>query len=183
MCSTARCGQWPNFYPRPPRGGRHFMALYYNHDDKFLSTPSARRATAHLFWIRNLSSYFYPRPPRGGRRAHFDHHLRLDLNFYPRPPRGGRHIRDSGRIYNIKFLSTPSARRATRSAVQVRRYCQISINALREEGDRMTQLCTQTHHIFLSTPSARRATPCAARTRSRLSNFYPRPPRGGRPCC
>ena len=56
------------------------------------------------------------------------------------------------------FLSTPSARRATRQGQQQR------------AGDG-----------FLSTPSARRATcgadPCAPPT----FHFYPRPPRGGRP--
>ena len=56
----------------------------------------------------------------------------------------------------------------------------ISIHALREEGD-----CASNHmgviaDIFLSTPSARRAT---RRPRCRCrpaANFYPRPPRGGR---
>ena len=37
---------WENFYPRPPRGGRHHCWIIYNLTDKFLSTPSARRATA-----------------------------------------------------------------------------------------------------------------------------------------
>ena len=36
--------------------------------------------------------------------------------------------------------------------------------------------------LFLSTPSARRATWSAERSRHRLWNFYPRPPRGGRQC-
>ena len=35
---------------------------------KFLSTPSARRATMHLTELRSGQGYFYPRPPRGGRR-------------------------------------------------------------------------------------------------------------------
>ena len=34
-----------NFYPRPPRGGRLLRLLYHNSCKKFLSTPSARRAT------------------------------------------------------------------------------------------------------------------------------------------
>ena len=33
------------FYPRPPRGGRHGVLSYGPSLDKFLSTPSARRAT------------------------------------------------------------------------------------------------------------------------------------------
>ena len=35
--------------------------------------------------------------------------------------------------------------------------------------------------LFLSTPSARRATPSTSCDRHSKSNFYPRPPRGGRP--
>ena len=34
-------------------------------------------------------------------------------NFYPRPPRGGRPKTTQGRGHRHKFLSTPSARRAT----------------------------------------------------------------------
>ena len=33
------------FYPRPPRGGRHRDPRAARPDDRFLSTPSARRAT------------------------------------------------------------------------------------------------------------------------------------------
>ena len=36
-------------------------------------------------------------------------------------------------------------------------------------------------YLFLSTPSARRATCTSSSLTSRQSNFYPRPPRGGRP--
>ena len=55
--------------------------------------------------------------------------------FYPRPPRGGRlalrHIADEIE----KFLSTPSARRATQSCSLDTIDIPISIHALREEGD------------------------------------------------
>ena len=34
---------------------------------KFLSTPSARRATSVYLSLMPSFSYFYPRPPRGGR--------------------------------------------------------------------------------------------------------------------
>ena len=34
---------------------------------RFLSTPSARRATVNLLRQPSFSIYFYPRPPRGGR--------------------------------------------------------------------------------------------------------------------
>ena len=35
------------------------------------------------------------------------------LYFYPRPPRGGRLLKAQGSKTTVKFLSTPSARRAT----------------------------------------------------------------------
>ena len=146
------------FYPRPPRGGRQ-------------SGHPALDAG-----VRN----FYPRPPRGGR--HFTpaelltevnisiHALREEgddvpdpehhpLNhFYPRPPRGGRLLGQRFRLKLKKFLSTPSARRATRQRADQYVPGEISIHALREEGDldileRQLQI-----NKFLSTPSARRAT-------------------------
>ena len=57
---------------------------------------------------------------------------------------------------------------------------EISIHALREEGDFI-----RAHHysgkvVFLSTPSARRATDPVADSNILRIDFYPRPPRGGR---
>ena len=45
----------------------------------------------------------------------------------------------------------------------------------------MVVLPASTPRIFLSTPSARRATPRSGRMPPLRCNFYPRPPRGGRP--
>ena len=56
---------------------------------KFLSTPSARRATRSTFPAIPTIAYFYPRPPRGGRRE-VKHYFVEPTDFYPRPPRGGR---------------------------------------------------------------------------------------------
>ena len=57
------------------------------------------------------------------------------VDFYPRPPRGGR--RQAGLLFGggCGFLSTPSARRATTSALPSPQKTEISIHALREEGD------------------------------------------------
>ena len=170
----------PYFYPRPPRGGRLEADIEALEAALFLSTPSARRATAHrgrsvrpgirisihalreegdargpsrrgcrsisihalreegdvqrqprrpdggvisihalreegdccLTALPSWPAYFYPRPPRGGRRATAPAHSRRPY-FYPRPPRGGRPSLSSGTISAFRFLSTPSARRAT----------------------------------------------------------------------
>ena len=124
-----------NFYPRPPRGGRLMSWNIPDSRKQFLSTPSARRATGGLGPTTREPDDFYPRPPRGGRRpAH------------------------SSNTLPVQFLSTPSARRATDFYFGGDSYEQISIHALREEGDEMQErVCTV------------------------LAHFYPRPPRGGRP--
>ena len=78
-------------------------------------------------------------------------------NFYPRPPRGGRQPGGKVGIIFSLFLSTPSARRATGADIYIWDLVNISIHALREEGDRLSTRPPRT-----------------------LSHFYPRPPRGGR---
>ena len=83
-------------------------------------------------------------------------------NFYPRPPRGGR--RGGCALHGIAN--------------------DISIHALREEGDDKVLEIIHKYIKFLSTPSARRATVTFCLMVISTSNFYPRPPRGGRlRCC
>ena len=84
----------------------------------------------------------------------------------------------TGRYFT--FLSTPSARRATAVTQQAVYTPVISIHALREEGDHCAIAVLAQTFQFLSTPSARRATHLAAAVANELINFYPRPPRGGR---
>ena len=124
----------------------------------FLSTPSARRATPASRCTFHPTAHFYPRPPRGGRRT--------------------SSARQQG---TMQFLSTPSARRATRQIFHRAVGELISIHALREEGDGVAIVVAQAVDVFLSTPSARRATLMVIRVPPRYSDFYPRPPRGGRP--
>ena len=147
-----------NFYPRPPRGGRHCRDCQRNHTWRFLSTPSARRATPQL---RRPTAH----------RAISIHALREEGDgcsttttpsqtyFYPRPPRGGR------------LPARPAESHDQR----------ISIHALREEGDADGGIWKLEAKKFLSTPSARRATRPCTRISTTPSDFYPRPPRGGRP--
>ncbi len=146
-----------DFYPRPPRGGRPTITVSSKLIRIFLSTPSARRATWPVTDDPHPTENFYPRPPRGGRR------------------RGG-----SCAPAGAGFLSTPSARRATEIAEIFGGDTDISIHALREEGDRggVRKAAARTISIHalreegdlvLCTPSSSIGT-----------NFYPRPPRGGR---
>ena len=78
------------------------------------------------------------------------------------------------------FLSTPSARRATREIYRLGYSNGISIHALCEEGDYGSGHHPPTLQLFLSTPSARRATGRTDRKKHRQRHFYPRPLRGGR---
>ena len=169
-----------HFYPRPPGGGRRtdrpqapgkaeFLSTpsgwratsrrkrVEQSIKKFLSTPSGWRATLVVYDRVKTESDFYPRPPGGGRPFAIVK-TSYYLNFYPRPPGGGRH--DVG--------------------VQGRVGDNISIHALRVEGD---------YHLFsdcpflirfLSTPSGWRATIVEKSIRSTFFDFYPRPPGGGR---
>ena len=102
---------------------------------RFLSTPSARRATVLRGILLRVPLNFYPRPPRGGRPRHRRRSCPTDIflstpsarratlksdkvtyantDFYPRPPRGGRQRPRAKAEKRTRFLSTPSARRAT----------------------------------------------------------------------
>ena len=77
------------------------------------------------------------------------------------------------------FLSTPSARRATFHAKEDKQMANISIHALREEGDRGWSAATCSPSYFYPRPprGGRRRTLPAVFS---VVNFYPRPPRGGR---
>ena len=149
---------------------------------QFLSTPSARRATRTVCCTGGFVEIFLSTPSarratdRMGRspephkisihalREEGDYTLLCRRRgalpyFYPRPPRGGR------------------LERAASGGVAGR----ISIHALREEGDLCTTSQVSDIFSFLSTPSARRATIPPLLFPDPLRDFYPRPPRGGRP--
>ena len=125
---------------------------------EFLSTPSARRATGQFSTMAYRLANFYPRPPRGGRR-------------HPGTGQEGCHgisihaLREEGdNVSELPagaievFLSTPSARRATAQYAASHGQRGISIHALREEGDASASSTSTAPQRFLSTPSARRAT-------------------------
>ena len=88
------------------------MRRAYDEKYRFLSTPSARRATAWSFATRSPTIISI-------------HALREEGDLSP----------CAALLLRLEFLSTPSARRATRPAECGQRGCRISIHALREEGD------------------------------------------------
>ena len=148
--------------------------------EEFLSTPSARRATRAERGEGLYIEDFYPRPPRGGRQPSVDnfpgrrvisiHALReegdaghrggrrrVGISIHALREEGDR-LPQQGRQARGPFLSTPSARRATRPIPRYFDKKYISIHALREEGD----------------PDS------STIIKERRRHFYPRPPRGGR---
>ncbi len=168
------------FYPRPPRGGRQGDARQVCKRD--LISIHALREEGDFGGIGGSIDFcnFYPRPPRGGRPAGGTPPPGAVQYFYPRPPRGGRRQTQQSRSSPKKFLSTPSARRATAAGPEAPGSGGISIHALREEGDIHYTTGRVLSQEFLSTPSARRATCRPYTFRHHPPYFYPRPPRGGR---
>ena len=80
-------------------------------------------------------TYFYPRPPRGGRlflRCSTASILQISIHAL----REEGDVDAAERIQRLqRFLSTPSARRATTLSQALIAASEISIHALREEGD------------------------------------------------
>ena len=124
--------------------------------NSFLSTPSARRATAHL--ARCVTAGTFLSTPSARRATALRPTLAAAfINFYPRPPRGGRL---AGWSYGLGL-----------------RY--ISIHALREEGDRFSSTKVPQNRYFYPRPP-RGGRPGVLSRALLVDDFYPRPPRGGR---
>ena len=79
-----------DFYPRPPRGGRQRAVTFNYRNGAFLSTPSARRATATTtVQDRAITISIHALREEGDKKT------------------------VSRNVTALRFLSTPSARRAT----------------------------------------------------------------------
>ena len=128
-------------------------------DSKFLSTPSARRATSNTCGSSSSCLRFLS-TPSARRATQLTTSRAVALNdFYPRPPRGGRRAYAASTMQPQK-ISIHALREegdAGWSYGLGLRY--ISIHALREEGDGIWKKPGFMLSGFLSTPSARRATP------------------------
>ena len=146
------------FYPRPPRGGRRTMTIDGLSPDD-ISIHALREEGDPLEGRRCARQRdFYPRPPRGGRHVIASYFVLYSSHFYPRPPRGGRPlpVGQSGACRYFYPRPPRGGRRRVSAARNGRG--EISIHALREEGDKWPPRRPGAHTQFLSTPSARRAT-------------------------
>ena len=146
---------------------------------EFQSTPSARRATHAVVRPCFLIAISIHALREEGDCISCVTPLRAS-NFNPRPPRGGRLVRSVLSLGRSLFQSTPSARRATRTAQRLLSGAVISIHALREEGDDLLTINFFQHFDF--NPRPPRGGRPHQKTRSYAEfDFNPRPPRGGRP--
>ena len=131
-CGPSRCPGY--FYPRPLRGGRLTVGDPSGPESVFLSTPSARRATCRRRGPHRAEKISIHALCEEG-----DHRGRsvrpgIRISIHALCEEGdtsaaGQHAEPD------RFLSTPSARRATRATRQQKQPGQISIHALCEEGD------------------------------------------------
>ena len=147
------------------------------------------------------TSNFYPRPPRGGRRSQLCRPAPADRISIHALREEGDLLRAACTRPPWIFLSTPSARRATRAVVRdhecrgflstpsarratmiprmvILAHC-ISIHALREEGDQEFCSCSVQCRISIHALREEGDQP-SRRGQPTPSDFYPRPPRGGR---
>ena len=145
--------------------------------------------------------YFYPRPPGGGRRAGRKrnggadrisiHALRVEGD--KAPDRAGDHGRisihalrvEGDAIVRSPIPDFPISIHALRvegdfPLPAFYRFHKISIHALRVEGDTMYKaLCLKSTDFYPRPPGGGRPTPLK-QSRSGARHFYPRPPGGGR---
>ena len=147
--------------------------------EKFLPTPSARRATS-LAWAINNRLLFLPTPSARRATGFVDNMIpALDISIHALREEG------DGKTYallleGLRFLSTPSARRATCSNLTSLYADGISIHALREEGDTCILVC-DFGYCSISIHALREEGDFGhGRHDGRRVDFYPRPPRGGR---
>ena len=158
---TTGCVSWPpraHFYPRPPRGGR---------PGSFSCTAYCAEISIHALreegdrcngQCTQDPGYFYPRPPRGGRLwAAYAVGLTAIISIHA--------LREEGDAFFMpwvralpEFLSTPSARRATRKPALSRNPSLFLSTPSARRATRRSCEDIAAEILFLSTPSARRAT-------------------------
>ena len=170
-----------NFYPRPPRGGRRRrhrhratgldisihalreegdLALHDAlHDIAIISIHALREEGDWTFRrCSKPADYFYPRPPRGGRRRPLEHLcIGCSISIHALREEGDYNT-EAVKLLLKEFLSTPSARRATRLL--------------------LSGVCKSGH--FYPRPPRGGRLPSRCHSQKLFCDFYPRPPRGGR---
>ena len=169
------------FYPRPPGGGRQLEDCRKHLVDYFYPRPPGG-GRLHTHCSRKYRvRHFYPRPPGGGRLKLVEYNV-IDVTISIHALRVEGDTKNPLLVlWDDLFLSTPSGWRATAGPLYhaarrvdfyprppgggrqredkiVRLAQQISIHALRVEGDSSSSRTLNGWSGFLSTPSGWRAT-------------------------
>ena len=167
------------FYPRPPRGGRPLADLGCTITSEFLSTPSARRATASRSSSTRTSTFLST--PSARRATNYLAGPIGDFLISIHALREEGDLRlDQVLDLAAEFLSTPSARRATCRQHRHRGDSRYFYPRPPRGGRRLS--CPnpiQPRYFYPRPPRGGRLSPRLL-TVTRVGNFYPRPPRGGR---
>ena len=125
-----------HFYPRPPGGGRHHRFVVGVCRFDFYPRPPGGGRRRRPRRTCSRCQDFYPRPPGGGRQRHHIFGGALRKNFYPRPPGGGRPF---GRVADTcagsNFYPRPPGGGRLACIIKDELAIAISIHALRVEGD------------------------------------------------
>ena len=202
MAVRAGCCCSTYFNPRPPRGGRR-ACLNCASTGQGISIHALREEGDGV--LGNVVAFvadFNPRPPRGGRRSWIQkpaQQMRISIhalreegdscrpkrrrpkhNFNPRPPRGGRPADGISITDGVDFNPRPPRGGRREIYAQGTAKDEISIHALREEGDKIQLQGKSQQHYFNPRPP-RGGRPDRAIRATDKTDFNPRPPRGGRP--
>ena len=125
-----------NFYPRPPRGGRPNHHRGGRQHYGFLSTPSARRATAVIF--NEVHQYQFLSTPSARRATGdaIDDHRAAVISIHALREEGDVHLQDECRLADHISIHALREEGDERRIILAKPSPEISIHALREEGDR-----------------------------------------------
>ena len=173
---------WISIHALREEGDRCSPMIATRGGKPFLSTPSARRATEQRY-VQNVEGCISIHALREEGDCRVPIMGTAKKNFYPRPPRGGRRCQAAARVTILwisihalreegdrcspmiatrggkPFLSTPSARRATREWQENMSSTAYHFYPRPPRGGRPFSFPpAPTVEAFLSTPSARRAT-------------------------
>ena len=167
-----------HFYPRPRVEGDvraccHFLQILY-----FYPRPRVEGDGEDADPVQDETA-FLSTPSRRGRRVKLDHGIHVKQISIHALRMEGDTRRHPSRRGRKKFLSTPSAWRATKEGIAHGQRENISIHALRMEGDTNLSYSVTKVIQFLSTPSTRRAT-CSPPSGAAGVGFLPTPSHGGR---
>ena len=170
-----------HFYPRPPGGGR-LKLVEYNVIDVTISIHALRVEGDTKNPLLVLWDDLFLSTPSGWRATAGPlYHAARRVDFYPRPPGGGRQRED--KIVRLAQQISIHALRVEgdSSALSIRAEdLRISIHALRVEGDHLPLSFLHTVLYFYPRPPGGGRPSCKSFATKWAWNFYPRPPGGGR---